>query len=126
MALGLEFNWEPFDWGRRKHDVNEKVMAVEQSKLSLDDTKAQILINVDNQFRSLHEARVAVGVATAKKESSTEKLREVTDQYGQKTALLRDVLQQQSAVEGANADYNEAMASFWTAKANFQKAIGEE
>ena len=50
----------------------------------------------------------------------------MTDQYGQKTALLRDVLQQQSAVEGANADYNEAMASFWTAKANFQKAIGEE
>jgi outer membrane protein TolC len=126
MGLGLEFSWEPFEWGRRKHEVNEKTMAVEQSKLSRDDTKAQILINVDSQFRSLHEARVAVGVATAKKESSTEKLREVTDQYGQKTALLRDVLQQQSAVEGANADYNEAMASFWTAKANFQKAIGEE
>jgi outer membrane protein TolC len=126
MGLGLEFNWEPFDWGRRKHDVNEKVMAVEQSKLGLDDTKAQILINVDNQFRSLQEARVAVGVATAKKESSSEKLREVTNQYEQKTALLRDVLQQQSAVEGANADYNQAMASFWTAKANFQKAIGSE
>ena len=126
MALGFEFNWEPFDWGRRKHDVNEKVMAVEQSKLSLDDTKAQILINVDNQFRSLQEARVAVGVATAKKESSTEKLREVTYKYGQKTVLLRDVLQQQSAVESANADYNQAMASFWTAKANFQKAIGSE
>ena len=79
---------------------------------------------MDNQFRSLHEARVAVTVAIAKRESSTEKLHEVTDQYGQKTALLRDVLQQQSAVEAANADYNEAMASFWTAKANFQKAIG--
>jgi outer membrane protein len=126
MGLGLEFNWEPFDWGRRKHDVNEKVMAVEQSKLGLDDTKAQILINVDNQFRALHEARVAVGVATAKKESSTEKLREVTNKYQQRTVLLRDVLQQQSAVEGANADYNEAMATFWTAKANFQKALGEE
>jgi outer membrane protein len=126
MGLGIEFNWEPFDWGRRKHDVNEKTMSVEQSKFGLDDTKAQVLINVDNQFRSLHEARIAVEVATAKKEASTEKLREVTDQYGQKTALLRDVLQQQSAVEAANADYNEAMASFWTAKANFQKAIGEE
>ncbi len=126
MTLGLEFNWEPFDWNRRKHEVNEKVIAVEQSKLSLDDTKAQILINVDTQFRSLHEARVAVAVATAKKEASTEKLREVTEKFKQKTVLLRDVLQQQSAVEGSNADYNEAMAKFWTAKANFQKAIGEE
>jgi len=126
MGLGLEFNWEPFDWGRRRDEVNEKVIAVEQSKLSLDDTKAQILINLDTQFRALHEARVAVAVATSKKEASTEKLREVTQKYEQQTALLRDVLQQQSAVEGSNADYNEAMAKFWTAKANFQKAIGEE
>ncbi len=126
MSLGLEFNWEPFEWGRRKHEVAEKTINVEQSKLSLDDTKAQILINVDNQFRSLQEARVAVDVAVAKQESSREKLREVTYQYEQKTALLRDALQQQSAVEGANADYNEAMASFWTAEANFHKAIGEE
>ena len=126
MALGLEFNWEPFDWNRRKHEVNEKTMQVEQTKLSLDDTKAQVLINVDTQFRSLHEAHVAVSVATAKKEASTEKLREVTEKFRQKTVLLRDVLQQQSAVEGSNANYNEAMAEFWTAKANFQKAIGEE
>jgi outer membrane protein len=126
MGLGLEFNWEPFDWNRRKHEVNEKVMQVEQSKLSLDDTKAQVLINVDTQFRSLHEARLAVAVATAKKEASAEKLREATEKFRQKTVLLRDVLQQQAAVEGSNAEYNEAMAKFWTAKANFQKAIGEE
>ena len=81
---------------------------------------------MNTQFRALQEARVAVTVATAKKEASDEKLREVTRKFGQKTVLLRDVLQQQSAVEGANADYNEAMAKFWTAKANFQKAIGEE
>jgi len=126
MGLGLEFNWEPFDWNRRKHEVNEKTMQVEQSKLNLDDTKAQVLINLETQFRSLHEARLAIAVATAKKEASVEKLREVTQKFQQKTVLLRDVLQQQSAVEGSNADYNEAMAKFWTAKANFQKAIGEE
>jgi len=126
MTLGFEFSWEPFEWGRRKHEVNEKTINVEQSKLGLDDTKAQILINVDNQFRSLQEARVAVAVATAKQESSREKLREVTYQYQQQTALLRDALQQQSAVEAANADYNEALANFWTAEANFHKAIGEE
>ena len=126
MTLGFEFSWEPFEWGRRKHEVEEKNINVEQSKLGLDDTKAQILINVDNQFRSLQEARVAVTVATAKQESSREKLREVTYQYQQQTALLRDALQQQAAVETANADYNEALANFWTAEANFHKAIGEE
>ena len=57
MALGLEFNWEPFDWGRRRDEVDEKTFAVEQSKLNLDETKAKVLVNVDNQFRALQEAR---------------------------------------------------------------------
>ncbi len=50
----------------------------------------------------------------------------MTDKYGQKTALLRDVLEQQAKVEKANSDYNEAIATYWTAKANFDKAIGED
>jgi outer membrane protein len=126
MGLGVEFNWEPFEWGRRKHEVNERSNAVDQSKLSLDDTRAQILINLDTTYRSLHEARVAVTVAQTHQEATREKLREVTSKFEQKTALLRDVLQQQSSVESATAEYNEAMASFWTAKANFEKAIGAE
>ena len=123
---GFEFRWEPFDWGRRKHDVNEKTINIEQSKLKLTSTKAQILINVGDTFRSLQEARAAVTVAQAKQEASREKLREVTLQYEQTTALLRDVLQQQSAVESANSEYNSAVEEFWSAKANFQKATGEE
>ena len=126
MAAGLELSWEPFDWGRRRDTVNEKTVQVEQSKLNLTQTKANVLVEVNKQFRSLQEARTAVDVATAQQEAARMKLREVTDKYGQKTALLRDVLQQQAAVEKANSDYNEAIAAFWTAKANFDKAIGED
>jgi len=126
LALGIEISWEPFDWGRRRDVVNEKTVAVEQSKLNLDQTKANVLVNLDKEFRSLQEARMAVDVASAQQEASRVKLREVTEKYGQKTVLLRDVLQEQAAVEKANADYNEAIASFWTAKANFEKALGSE
>jgi outer membrane protein TolC len=126
MGLGIEFSWEPFDWGRRKDVVSEKTIAVEQSKLNLDQTKANVLVNLDKQFRALQEARVAVDVASAQQEASRQKLLEVTQQFEQKTKLLRDALQQQAAVEKANADYNEAIASFWTVKANFQKALGED
>lgn len=126
MAVGLELNWEPFDWGRRRDVVNEKTMAVEQSKLNLTEVQSQVLINVNQQFRALQEARLAVDVAGAQQEASREKLREVTQQYGEKTVLLRDVLQEQAALEKADSDFNQAIASFWTAKANFQKALGEE
>lgn len=123
---GFIFRWEPWEWGRRKHEVNEKTINVEQSKLKLDNTKSQLLINVGDTFRALQEARAAVAVAQAKQEASREKLREVTLQYEQQTALLRDVLQQQAALESADSEYNDAVAEFWSAKASFQKAIGEE
>ena len=126
MGLGIEFNWEPFDWGRRKDVVNEKAVAVEQSKLNLAETRSQVLLNVDNQFRSLQEARMAVDVAGAARQASQQKLQEVSYKYGQKSALLRDVLQQQAAVEKSNSDYNQSIAAFWTAKANFEKALGGE
>jgi len=81
---------------------------------------------VNKEYRALQEARMAVDVASAQQGATSMKLQEVTDKYGQKTALLRDVLEQQAKVEKANSDYNEAIASFWTAKANFDKAIGED
>lgn len=126
MTLGIELSWDPFDWGKRRDVVNEKTMQVEQSKLNLEDTRSNVLINVNKQFRELQEARTAVDVASVQQEASRVKLQEVTYKYGQKNVLLRDVLQQQAAVEKANADYNEAIASFWTAKANFEKALGTE
>ena len=125
-GLGIEFNWEPFDWNRRKHEVDEKSLKVEESKVNLDETKAQVLLNVDREYRAVHEAQAAVATAEVYRTSTREKLREVTEMYGQKTKLLRDVLEQQANVQKANSDYSEAVASFWSAKAKLEKAMGEE
>jgi outer membrane protein TolC len=125
-GLGIEFNWEPFDWNRRKHEVDEKTIKVEESKINLEETKAQVLVNVDREYRAVHEAQAAVAAAEVYRTSTREKLREVTEMYGQKTKLLHDVLEQQASVEKANSDYSEALASFWSAKAKLEKAMGEE
>ncbi len=125
-GAGVEFSWEAWDWNRRKHEVNEKSIQVEETKVNLDETRSQVLLSVDQAYRAVHEAQVAVTTAVLFRDSAKEKLREVTEQFGQKTKLLRDVLQQQANLEKANADYNEALDSFWTARAKLQKAMGEE
>lgn len=125
-AAGIEFKWDPFDWGGRGHTVQQKTIALEQSKQQLEETKAQVLVNVDNQFRVLQEARAAVSVAKIAQKAAQEKLSETTNQYAQKTTLFRDVLQQQAANQDADAQYLQAVAAFWTAKSNLDKAIGEE
>lgn len=125
-AAGLEMNWEPFDWGRRKDEVNAKKITFEQSQYQLKDVRSKILLDVNDRFRKLDQSRQLLAVAQAEQAAATEKLREVNDQFRQSSVLLREVLQQQAAVANANHDYDQALLAFWTAKAEFEKALGEE
>jgi outer membrane protein TolC len=45
--------------------------------------------------------------------------------YRLDAVLFKDVLQAQTSLANANYDYQKALLSFWTAKADFEKAIGE-
>lgn len=59
-------------------------------------------------------------------EAEREKLRVLMNQYDQKVVLLKDVLQQRSSVESATSQSRQAMLSFWAAKADFEKSVGED
>jgi outer membrane protein TolC len=49
-----------------------------------------------------------------------------TNQYQVQAALLPDVLQSRADVADANDQYQQALLAFWTAKADYDLAIGEE
>jgi len=125
-SAGFEMRWEPFDWGRRKDDVKQKGVVVDQSRLQLDETRSQVILDVDSSFRKLLESRTLLAVAEAARSAANEKLREVNDKFKQSAVLLRDVLDQQAAVASANNEYEESLLAFWSAKASFEKALGEE
>jgi len=125
-SAGFEMRWEPFDWGRRKDDVKQKDVVVNQSKIQLDEARAQVILDVDNNFRKLSESRVLLSVTDAALAAANEKLREVNDKFKQSAVLLRDVLDQEAAVASANNEYEESLLGFWSAKANFEKSLGEE
>lgn len=125
-SAGVEMKWDPFDWGGRRDDVKQKETTVAQSKYQLQETRSQILLDVDNTFRKLSESRSLVTVAGAARDAADEKLREVTDQFGKSVVLLRDLLEQQAATANADHEYQQSLLGFWSAKANFEKALGEE
>jgi outer membrane protein len=125
-TAGLEMTWEPFEWGRRRDDVKQKTITVNQTEVQLQQVRSQILLDVNNRYRKLAQSRQALSVAQSARDAANEKLREVSDKFSKEAVLLRDVLQQQTAVANANHDYEEALLGFWTAKANFEKALGEE
>jgi outer membrane protein TolC len=123
-SVGFSLKWQPFDWGYKKHRIRELKAATEQKVLTEQDTEQRVLLDVDDKFRKLGEARLLLDAETDAREAAQVKLREVTDRFTQKSALLPDLLQQQSAVTQADAQYQQALAGFWTARAEFEKAIG--
>lgn len=125
-SAGVEMKWDPFEWGERRDNVKQKEATVSQSKYQLDETRSQVLIDVDNSFRKLSESRLVLQVATAARDAADEKLREINNQFEKSVVLLRDVLDQQTAVANANHDYEQGLLAFWSARAQFEKSLGEE
>jgi outer membrane protein TolC len=126
LSAGMELTWDPFEWGARRDEVKQKDVSLQQSQYQLQETKAQVTLDVDNNFRKLEESRTMLAVAEAGKDAANEKLREVNDAYKHSAVLLRDVLQQQAAVANADHDYEQSLLAFWNAKALFEKSLGEE
>lgn len=126
LSAGMELKWDPFDWGGRRDEVRQKDVGVQQSHYQLQETQAQVVLDVDNTFRKLEESRTLLEVAQAGRDAANEKLREVSDQFKHSAVLLRDLLQQQASVANADHEYEQSLLSFWNAKAAFEKALGEE
>ena len=124
--LGVNLKWDLYDWGYKKHLLDEKQRATEQSTLNLAETQNQVAVDLGNRFRKLREARANVKVAQLAQQAEREKLEVLLEQYKQKAALLSNVLSEQANMAQANAQYQQAVAVFWTARSDFEKSLGED
>jgi outer membrane protein TolC len=127
VNLGVSLKWQnPWDWGRRKAHIDGLKNVTQQQRLTAEDARQQILLDVDQRFRSLQEARLAVEAASLARDASAEKLRNLTNQYHEQAALLEDLLKQSADLEQKKASYSEAIQKYWSARADFERAIGEQ
>ncbi len=124
--VGVAVVWEVFDWGRKKSELAAKDKAIEQAKTGLKETEDQVLIDVGDKLRKLRLAGQALGVARLSEDSAKENLRVSTGRYKFQAVLLSEVLQSQASLAEASHEYQQALLAFWTAKAEFEKALGED
>lgn len=125
-TIGINFKWDLYDWGYKRHLMDEKQRTMEQSSLGLTETESQVAVDLGNRFRKLREARANVKVAQLARQAEREKLQAVTDQYKEKAALLTNALAEQASMAQADAQYIQALAAFWTARSDFEKSLGED
>jgi outer membrane protein TolC len=87
--------------------------------------RSRILLDVNTRFRKLEEAKTRLRVADLGVQAARERLQVQTARYAERAVLLADVLQSQAAVASATDQYQAAVLSFWTARADFERAVGE-
>jgi outer membrane protein TolC len=125
-TVGALLTWQPWDWGEKRHKVQQAALAEQQAGLSVEDTREQILLDVNSNFRHLREARAHLAVTEALRDAETEKMRNQKESYSQQSILLSDLLKQQSSLADAESQYHQAVLAYWSARADFQKTLGEE
>ena len=125
-SVGVVMSWEPFDWGRKKRQLAEKSKTIEQAANALKEAEDQILIEVGDKFRRLQQTGQALRVARLSQATEREALRVTQVRYRFEAALLTEVLESQAKLADANDQYQQALLSFWTAKAELEKALGQE
>lgn len=125
-GVGVQVDWEIFDWGRKKHEVADKEKSITQASNSLLDTESQVVMEVNARFRAMQETRQMLTVAKLAQTQARANVQLVTYKYRLDAVLLKDVLQSQTVLANSDYDYQKALLAFWTAKADFEKAIGED
>jgi outer membrane protein TolC len=81
---------------------------------------------VSRAFRQVQEARALVAVRRLSHESAQEKVRVALLRGTAQALLAKDVLAAQATMADARAQYDEAQLSLWQARADLEKAMGED
>jgi outer membrane protein len=124
-VAGFALSWDVFDFGRKRHDLVAKNHTIDQAEAGIDETAAQILLDVGNRYRKLEEARQQLRVATLSRDVSQERVRVGLDRYEQPAVMLKDLLQLQTSLAETSYKYSESLLAYWTARAELEKAMGE-
>ena len=125
-GVGVAMRWEVFDWGRKKNQLAEKDRTIEQANNSLREAENDVLIEVGDKFRKFQQTRQALVVAQLNQETARENMRVSVNKYKIQATLISDVLQTQATLADADYQYQQALLAYWTARAEYEKALGAD
>jgi len=91
LQAGFLLQWQPFDWGQKRHKIESLKDSVKQASLTEQDAEQQVVVDVNTKFRKLAEARALLDTSALTQETERETMRVVTNRYGQHAVLLSDV-----------------------------------
>ena len=124
--VGVLAAWEPWDWGRRKAEREGKRVTLAQAELAVTEAAMLVRVDVRSRFRAVQEAFARLPVCEAGRDAARERLRVATARVSQEASLDRAVLEAQTRVAQADFDCQRALADYWTAQAELERARADQ
>jgi outer membrane protein TolC len=121
-AAGFALKWDVFDWGRRKKEVANKAIVVDQAGIALKSVESLVAAEVEVQYRKVEDSQRLLDVAKAAQDAAREKVRVAGERHAQDTALMKELMEAQSSLAETDSQYQQALASYMSARADFDKA----
>lgn len=125
-TAAVQASWEPWDWGRKRRTLASKQIEITQAQNGVRELEERAVLDVNSRFRRLEQARAELRAARVGQDAARENVRLRVTQYDVQAALLSDVLQTQASLADSDHQYQQALSAFWTARADFERALGEE
>lgn len=125
-TAGVLLEWEVFDWGRKKQEMNAKRRTASQMRVAEEALNRRIRVEVAQALRQCEETAQRVRVSTLLQRAAREGLREQQSAFGREAVLLKDVLQSQTVLAAADDEQRRALAAYWSARAELKRVLGEQ
>jgi outer membrane protein TolC len=125
-TVGLYMSWEPFDWGRKRHEAAERAHQTARAREGREETEQQIAVEVGQRWRELQDAAALLEAMRLEQDATAASLETDRNRYRENAAILRDVLRTEARLSTARRDFTNALADYWSAVARLERAIGNE
>lgn len=123
---GVQMSWAIFDGAGTYGRVKQAKAELAKAKVELTDRQRQIELGVRTAYSELVQARETLDSQAKVQESADEALREAKARADAGTATQLDVLNAETALTQARTTQVQAEHDFATARAKFERAIGND
>jgi len=112
--------------GQKRPQHCQKVDAKKQAQLSIDNVREQVLQDVDSTFRRLREAREMLTAAQAARVRKPKAFATRWTPIRTTTIVLSDSCSNSLGCKCQRTSIGKVYLAFWRARADFERALGEE
>jgi len=124
--VGVSLDWTFWEWGKKGNNVGEQKVLMLQAREAKKAVTDMVLLQVKDAWLRCREHWKNLGVSRTAIDRAEENFRMYQNRFNQQMATTTDVLDAQTLLTQAHANYNSALYDYLNARAFLENAVAKE